>query len=52
MKTKRPTLVLWGRLPGGPWLKLSSNGTQAEYSRRTRAGWQCLRLAAGQSPSP
>ena len=35
---------------GTPWLKLSANGTQAEYLRRTREGWHRVRLVSGGTP--
>jgi hypothetical protein len=32
-------LILWGRRPGQPWLKLTDNTSQAEIKRREKSGW-------------
>ncbi len=49
MKTE---LVLWGRTsPSTPWLKLTNNTSKAEMARRTKQGWEVLRVPVGQSPN-
>ena len=53
LRTMKPApLVLWGRTsPAAPWLKLTNNTSKAEMARRTKAGWEVLRVPVGQSPS-
>lgn len=42
--------VLWGRLPGEPWVKLSDNVSKAEQARRTKDGWEVAVMPKGESP--
>jgi hypothetical protein len=45
-------LVLWGRTsPKALWLKLTNNTSKAEMARRTKEGWEVLRVPVGQSPN-
>lgn len=45
-------LVLWGRTsPEALWLKLTNNTSKAEMARRTKEGWEVLRVPVGQSPN-
>jgi len=49
MKTE---LVLWGRIsPDSTWVKLTNNTSKAEMARRTKDGWEVLRMPVGQSPN-
>lgn len=50
-ETKAGELVLWGRKPGEPWVKLSSNTSNAEMARRQKDGWEVLRHPKGESPN-
>lgn len=50
-KSNKPELVLWGRKPGGPWLKLDDNTSQAERARRRADGWEVLVLHKGDRPN-
>ena len=48
--SKTSELILWGRQPGGVWIKLSSNVSEAEVKRRTKEGWETARYPKGQGP--
>lgn len=43
--------VLWGRLPGNPWVKLTENVTKSEQERRQKDGWETQVMPKGESPA-
>lgn len=51
MATKTP-MILWGKRPDTPWLKLTDNVSCAERERRRRDGWEVTVRKQGEHPEP
>ncbi len=51
-KKIKPAMILWGKRPDTPWLKLTDNVSCAERERRRRDGWEVTVRKQGEHPDP